>query len=109
MSVSRIVLRTLHVTNRLNSTKAKKLLPVLTLYTKDPCPLCEEAKDKLSPLLNKFRLESVDITEPENKKWWNLYKYEIPVFHFEGEFLMKHKANLELLKQRTDAFDNENN
>ncbi|KAI2538668.1 C5orf63 isoform 10, partial [Pan troglodytes] len=32
----------------------KTTLPVLTLFTKDPCPLCDEAKEVLKPYENRF-------------------------------------------------------
>uniref|UniRef100_A0A7N4UYZ2 Glutaredoxin-like protein n=1 Tax=Sarcophilus harrisii TaxID=9305 RepID=A0A7N4UYZ2_SARHA len=35
------------------SCASKKTLPVLTLFTKDPCPLCDEAKEVLKPLKNR--------------------------------------------------------
>ncbi|KAJ8304847.1 hypothetical protein KUTeg_018430 [Tegillarca granosa] len=59
-------------------------LPTLTLYTKDDCPLCDEAKILLTPLSHRYKLEEVDIMLPENKEWYKKYRYDIPVFHFEG-------------------------
>ncbi|RLV90216.1 hypothetical protein DV515_00014523, partial [Chloebia gouldiae] len=50
--------------------------PVLTLYTK-------------------FILQEVDITLPENSVWYDKYKYDIPVFHLNGKFLMKHRVNIQ--------------
>ncbi|XP_046358899.2 glutaredoxin-like protein C5orf63 homolog [Haliotis rufescens] len=79
-------------------------LPVLTLYTKHPCPLCDDAKEELKPLSHKFTLKEVDITDPSNKEWFNKYRYDIPVFHFEGEFLMKHKADVNALQNALDKF-----
>ncbi|PNJ80276.1 C5orf63 isoform 8, partial [Pongo abelii] len=32
----------------------KTTLPVLTLFTKDSCPLCDEAKEVLKPYKNRF-------------------------------------------------------
>ncbi|GLD69043.1 TNF receptor-associated factor 3, partial [Lates japonicus] len=46
-------------------------LPTLTLFTKDPCPLCDEAKEVLEPLKHRFVLQQVDISLPENKVWWD--------------------------------------
>ncbi|XP_064499387.1 glutaredoxin-like protein C5orf63 homolog isoform X2 [Pseudopipra pipra] len=58
---------------QLCSTSAKK--PVLTLFTK-------------------FILQEVDITLPENSAWNDKYKYDIPVFHLNGKFLMKHRVDI---------------
>ncbi|XP_025912762.1 glutaredoxin-like protein C5orf63 homolog isoform X3 [Apteryx rowi] len=43
--------------------------PVLTLFTKKPCPLCDEAKEVLEPHKKRFILQEVDITLPENSSW----------------------------------------
>ena len=32
---------------------SRSTLPVLTLYTKDPCPLCVDAKEVLKPAMDK--------------------------------------------------------
>ncbi|KAI2642453.1 glutaredoxin C5orf63-like protein [Labeo rohita] len=77
-------------------------LPVLTLFTKDPCPLCDEAKEALEPYKHRFELQEVDITRPENRVWFDRYRYDIPVFHLNGQFLMMHRVNLALLERRLD-------
>ncbi|XP_030623691.1 glutaredoxin-like protein C5orf63 homolog [Chanos chanos] len=75
-------------------------LPILTLFTKDPCPLCDEAKEVLEPYKHRFILQEVDITLPENSVWYNRYKYDIPVFHLNGQFLMMHRVNTTILEKR---------
>ncbi|KAM4879396.1 glutaredoxin-like protein C5orf63 homolog [Sylvia borin] len=74
--------------------------PVLTLFTKKPCPLCDEAKEVLEPYKRKFILQEVDITLPENSAWYDKYKYDIPVFHLNGMFLMKHRVNIQKFEDR---------
>ncbi|XP_057592185.1 glutaredoxin-like protein C5orf63 homolog isoform X2 [Hippopotamus amphibius kiboko] len=54
-----------------NLSASKTVLPVLTLFTKDPCPLCDEAKEVLEPYKNRFILQEVDITLPENSAWYD--------------------------------------
>ncbi|KAM3594363.1 uncharacterized protein V6R79_006404 [Siganus canaliculatus] len=75
-------------------------LPTLTLFTKDPCPLCDEAKEQLEPLRHRFVLQQVDISLPENRVWWDRYKWDIPVFHLNGQFVMKHRVDVELFEKR---------
>ena len=41
-------------------------------------------------------LEKIDITAPGNEKIWKEYRYDIPVFHFNGNYLMKHRAGVDL-------------
>lgn len=73
-------------------------LPTLTLFTKKSCPLCDEAKQELEPYEGKYHFEQVFIDCKENKHWFDSYKYDIPVFHFNGKFLMKHKVDHEALQ-----------
>lgn len=47
-----------------------------------------------------MEFERVDIMLPKNKEWYDKYKYDIPVFHMDGEFLMKHRVDLERFKQK---------
>lgn len=84
---------------------APEKLPVLTLFTKDACPLCDEAKAVLinSSLWNRFVWQEVDIRRPENRKWFGMYRYEIPVFHLNGKFFMKHHVDFKLLEDELNA------
>uniref|UniRef100_A0A9J7WWR9 Glutaredoxin-like protein n=1 Tax=Cyprinus carpio carpio TaxID=630221 RepID=A0A9J7WWR9_CYPCA len=76
--------------------------PVLTLFTKEPCPLCDEAKAALEPYRHRFELQEVDISLPENRVWFDRYRYHIPVFHLNGRFLMMHHVNSALLERSLD-------
>ncbi|XP_003477266.1 glutaredoxin-like protein C5orf63 homolog [Cavia porcellus] len=82
-----------------NLSVSKTALPVLTLFTKDPCPLCDEAKELLKPYKNRFVLQEVDITLPENSAWYERYQFDIPVFHLNGQFLMMHRVNISKLEK----------
>lgn len=81
-------------------------LPVLTLYTKEDCSLCDKALEVLKPYNHQFELETVDISLPENKEWYKNYRYDIPVFHLNGQFLMKHRADLKVFHQRLADIEN---
>ncbi|KAM6225194.1 glutaredoxin-like protein C5orf63 homolog [Rhynchocyon petersi] len=83
-----------------NLSASKTSLPMLTLFTKDPCPLCDEAKEVLRPYNNRFLLQEVDITLPENSAWYERYKFDIPVFHLNGQFLMMHRVNISKLEKQ---------
>ncbi|XP_032119843.1 glutaredoxin-like protein C5orf63 homolog isoform X2 [Sapajus apella] len=83
-----------------NCSASKTALPVLTLFTKDPCPLCDEAKEALKPYKHRFILQEVNITLPENSAWYERYKFDIPVFHLNGQFLMMHRVNTSKLEKQ---------
>ena len=74
--------------------------PRLTLFTKDPCPLCDELKHELQPFLGQVEFSSVDITAMGNENWNKLYRYEIPVLFLEGHFLCKHRLDKAILEKR---------
>lgn len=40
-----------------------------------------------------FLYQECFIDEPENSEWFEKYKYDIPVIHLDGEFLMKHRVD----------------
>ncbi|XP_044231352.1 glutaredoxin-like protein C5orf63 homolog isoform X2 [Thunnus albacares] len=63
----------------------------------DPCPLCDEAKEALQPLRHRFVFQQVDISRPENRSWFDRYRWDIPVFHLNGQFVMKHRVDVALL------------
>ncbi|KAI4458441.1 acetyl-coa c-acyltransferase [Holotrichia oblita] len=84
-------------------------LPKLTLYTKDPCPLCDQLKLKLLPYLQRCDLEIVDIMKKGNVRWLRLYRYDIPVLFLNGQYLCKHVLNETLLLQRLRRLEDETN
>nr|XP_042119829.1 glutaredoxin-like protein C5orf63 homolog isoform X1 [Peromyscus maniculatus bairdii] len=66
----------------------------------DPCPLCDEAREVLKPYKDRFILQEVDITLPENSTWYERYRFDIPVFHLNGQFLMMHRVNTSKLEKQ---------
>ncbi|XP_022229349.2 uncharacterized protein LOC111078796 [Drosophila obscura] len=76
-------------------------LPLLTLYTKEPCPLCDDLVAQLEhKYAGKFRLEKVYIDRKENVRFLRLFRHDIPVLFFNGQFLCMHKLNEEALHER---------
>ncbi|XP_029475170.1 glutaredoxin-like protein C5orf63 homolog isoform X2 [Rhinatrema bivittatum] len=84
---------------------SNKDIPILTLFTKDQCPLCDEAKEVLEPYRHRFVLQEVDITLPENAIWFDRYKHDIPVFHLNGQFLMMHRVNCRKLEKQLSRLE----
>mmetsp|Transcript_24599 Transcript_24599/g.45914 ORF Transcript_24599/g.45914 Transcript_24599/m.45914 type:complete len:219 (-) Transcript_24599:2226-2882(-) len=70
--------------------------PVVVLYTKEGCTLCDKVKDVLKSLpQNEFphSLEQVDITDQEHVGWYDKYKYDIPVLHINNKYWTKHRLD----------------
>lgn len=79
-------------------------LPQLTLYTKEPCPLCDELVDKLERNFSgEFELRKVFIDRKENVRYLRLFRYDIPVLFLNGQFLCMHSLNEQVLRERLDA------
>ncbi|GGM10946.1 glutaredoxin family protein [Deinococcus aerophilus] len=74
-------------------------LPVLTLYTRQGCHLCEQAAEQLTRL--DFRFEPVDIDADADLK--QRYGHDVPVLALGGQTLLKgvlSPARLSALKLR---------
>lgn len=73
------------------------------MYTKDNCSLCDVLVSELEPFRHRFVFKKIDITK--NKKYFDLYRYEIPVLHLNGEYLCKHRLNATLLAEKLDEIE----
>ena len=47
----------------------------------------------------------MDITLPENSTWYERYKFDIPVFHLNGKFLMMHRVNISKLEKQLQKLE----
>ena len=54
--------------------------PVVKLFTKEGCTLCDKVKDVLVDVkeAHPHTLQRVDITDPEHTYWFSKYQYDIP-------------------------------
>lgn len=69
----------------------------LVLYTKEDCSLCDIAKEQIEDQYpGQFVIEEVDIMK-DNRELFRKYKLDIPVFHFNGQFLMQHRVDTNAL------------
>ncbi|OAA64840.1 Glutaredoxin-like protein [Cordyceps fumosorosea ARSEF 2679] len=55
----------------------------ITLFSRDNCGLCTQAKGVLSNVWDKrpFAYKEVNLALPESEAWRNLYDFDIPVIH----------------------------
>ncbi|XP_014374045.1 glutaredoxin-like protein C5orf63 homolog isoform X2 [Alligator sinensis] len=59
-------------------------------------------------LFSKLILQEVDITLPDNAAWYDKYKYDIPVFHLNGQFLMKHRVDIQKFENQLAKLELQN-
>lgn len=71
--------------------------PIIRLFTKEGCTLCDKVKDVLSDLREELphALNAVDITDNEHEIWHEKYKYDIPVLHVGDQYWTKHRITEE--------------
>ena len=57
----------------------------LTLFTRANCGLCDTAKRTLQQVQQRkpFRYTEVDIMEPAQKNWRDVYEFDVPVLHLQ--------------------------
>ncbi|OAQ63316.1 glutaredoxin domain-containing protein [Pochonia chlamydosporia 170] len=55
----------------------------ITLFSRDNCGLCTQAKGVLSDVWDKrpFAYKEVNLALPESNSWRELYDFDIPVIH----------------------------
>jgi glutaredoxin len=75
-------------------------MPVLTLYGKPGCHLCDEARDALARAVagHEVEIEHVDVTlDPGMER---RYGHRIPVVALDGEELFEYVVDAQLLAER---------
>ncbi|KAF4637436.1 hypothetical protein G7Y89_g639 [Cudoniella acicularis] len=55
----------------------------ITLFTRQNCSLCVNAKQVLSTVWDKhpFVYKEIDVMTPDAKGWQDLYEFDVPVIH----------------------------
>ncbi|KAJ3172423.1 hypothetical protein HDU88_005745 [Geranomyces variabilis] len=72
------------------------LRPVLTLFTRQHCGLCEAVKDTLTTVQRRtpFTLREIDIDASTDRTWFRKYNYDVPVVHGPGDVVLgKHRVS----------------
>lgn len=74
----------------------------VTLYTRQGCHLCEEAKAQMAPLLREFgaRLREVDIDADEFLR--ALYDVDVPVIFLGERKVAKHRLDLAQFRRQLE-------
>lgn len=74
---------------------------MLTLFTREECGLCSSALYVLNRVRREFgvELEMIDIAAPGNERWLKAYSEHIPVVHFQGREVFRHRVDERRLRQ----------
>ena len=68
----------------------------LTLFTRANCGLCDTAKSRLAAVQKSRNVDysEVDIMDPAQKQWRDVYEFDVPVLHVERVFHTYSKPNI---------------
>eukprot|EP00741_Cyanophora_paradoxa_P020843 tig00021314_g20121.t1 len=74
---------------------AARQLPKITLFTSKTCSLCDAVKFVIGKTRQRvpFAYEEVYIDKPENARFFNEYRYDIPVIHLDGSEIARHRLD----------------
>ena len=73
-------------------------IPVLRFFTKSDCALCDEMKERMQSILPLVNFVEIDITKPEHRQYFGMYRYEIPVVKLDDEKLVMRNRNIDVNK-----------
>lgn len=74
----------------------------LTLYTRPGCHLCDEAKQKIAPLAEKYAAPIREVNIEEDPVLRALYNEEVPVLFLGSQKVAKFKVDAEQLRRRLE-------
>lgn len=113
MSYTNLIKRSFHTSRLLSFSPKVKL----TLFSKPQCGLCEHAKEIIDDVLDKpefpkddIKMEIINITQINNKKWWELYCFDIPVLHVQKTddpsslFKIFHRIDEDILEEKIKTY-----
>ncbi|OAX77467.1 hypothetical protein ACJ72_08233 [Emergomyces africanus] len=77
----------------------------LTLFTRVNCSLCDTAKHTITELRERkpFLYSEIDVMAPPNKKWKDVYEFDVPVLHVQ-RVMSKSNDGLETLSDPKKLF-----
>jgi glutaredoxin len=69
--------------------------PVVVLYTRPQCPLCDEAREVLdaAAAVSPFKLEPRNILERD--EWFAAFRYRVPVVELDGVVRLELRFSVE--------------
>ncbi|XP_075149457.1 acetyl-CoA acetyltransferase [Haematobia irritans] len=89
------------ILEKLTPPSSPGALPRLTLFTVEPCHLCDLVVEDLEQHFSgEYELEKIYLDTKENIRYLRLYRNDIPVLYLNGQFLCMHRLNKRLLRQK---------
>jgi glutaredoxin len=72
----------------------------ITLYTREGCHLCEEAKSRILPLATEFRATLREVDIDDDPVLHDRYTNDVPVIFLGSQFVAQHRLDAAELRRR---------
>ncbi len=74
----------------------------ITMYTREGCHLCDEAKAAITPLLSEFNAKLREVDIDEDPLLLERYNDDVPVIFIGGQLFAQHRVDPALLRSRLE-------
>lgn len=74
----------------------------ITMYTREGCHLCEEAKATITPLLSKFKATLREVDIDDDPVLLERYNDNVPVIFLGAQLFAQHRVDTDLLRRRLE-------
>jgi glutaredoxin len=74
----------------------------ITLYTRQGCHLCEEAKRQIAPLIAQFHAKLLEVDVDSDPTLHQLYTNDVPVIFLGSRKVAKHRLNLAQFRRQLE-------
>jgi glutaredoxin len=79
----------------------------VVLYGKPGCHLCEDARDTLLSVQQKYPFELTELNIMDDEELFNKYVVDIPVVTINGEFFSEYKVDIQKLESTLQSLTKE--
>lgn len=78
----------------------------ITLYTREGCHLCEEAKNQILPLVAEFKAALREVDIDDDPILHDLYTNDVPVIFLGSKMIAQHRLDLVQLRRQLQRLKN---
>lgn len=78
----------------------------ITLYTREGCHLCEEAKNQILPLVSEFKAKLREVDIDDNPILHDMYTNDVPVIFLGSKMVAQHRLDPGQLRRQLQQLKN---
>jgi glutaredoxin len=78
----------------------------ITLYTREGCTLCEEARHDILPLVREFGAKLSEVDIDDDPVLHDRYTNDVPVIFLGSQFVARHRVDLARLREKLSRLKN---